>query len=385
MGGFKGDVYFPEIGDEPGEYNAGFENNAEIINNKLDTAPVDSVNGQTGGVVLDAEDVGADPMGTADSAVSTHNVSGAAHSDIRDGLDARAWKTVYNDVYVPEDWSLGFGGMFFGESAEINPTAANPLGGVFRITLSYGSVEFPSAVVAMSSRGQNDTAGNDTTWITNQRRTSDSGPCLAKVDYVAQISDPLNNKGHIAFTPSLVTGLTNVKIETLDQFNFKLEVNPPLVGAIGLWTAETALPFIDKVDKNNGTSTDQTLTDPTMSGAVTTDIISTILAGLKNYTSVEAVQELIQEYIYYGNSLALHKATSNGSTFTINYSRLTGATLTLRVNSVGNSTANKNYSIIEVYVRAGSVLDYEVMVEKKLGSDISYTVVVTSALLRHPE
>lgn len=68
--------------------------------------PVTSVNGQTGAAVLDADgvgarpstwtptasEVGADPAGTASSAVSTHNTATAAHSDIRlliDGLTSR--------------------------------------------------------------------------------------------------------------------------------------------------------------------------------------------------------------------------------------------------------------------------------------------------------
>ena len=63
----------------------------------LTKAPVESVNGKTGAVVLGAGDVGArpdtwvptaqevgaDPKGTAASAVSVHNISGDAHSDLR--------------------------------------------------------------------------------------------------------------------------------------------------------------------------------------------------------------------------------------------------------------------------------------------------------------
>lgn len=61
------------------------------------TPPVASVNGKTGAVALSAQDVrarpdtwtpsasevGADAAGTASGAVSTHNVSGAAHADLR--------------------------------------------------------------------------------------------------------------------------------------------------------------------------------------------------------------------------------------------------------------------------------------------------------------
>ena len=70
------------------------------------TPPVTSVNGKTGEVELNAQDVGARPdtwtpsasdvgadaAGTASGAVSTHNVSGAAHADLRaliEGLTSR--------------------------------------------------------------------------------------------------------------------------------------------------------------------------------------------------------------------------------------------------------------------------------------------------------
>ena len=45
---------------------------------------VDSVNGQTGVVVLDATDVGADPAGTAATAVSTHNLDTTSVHGIAD-------------------------------------------------------------------------------------------------------------------------------------------------------------------------------------------------------------------------------------------------------------------------------------------------------------
>lgn len=45
--------------------------------------PVQSVNGQTGAVELTAEDVGADPAGTAASAVSQHNTDATSHNDLR--------------------------------------------------------------------------------------------------------------------------------------------------------------------------------------------------------------------------------------------------------------------------------------------------------------
>lgn len=51
--------------------------------------PVQSVNGKTGTVSLGASDVGADASGTASSAVSTHNSSATAHSDIRDAIPTK--------------------------------------------------------------------------------------------------------------------------------------------------------------------------------------------------------------------------------------------------------------------------------------------------------
>lgn len=65
---------------------------AQPKGNYLTEAPVTAVNGKTGAVVLGAADVGADPKGTAASAVSAHNTSNAAHNDIRlliEGLTTR--------------------------------------------------------------------------------------------------------------------------------------------------------------------------------------------------------------------------------------------------------------------------------------------------------
>lgn len=50
------------------------------------TAPVQSVNGKTGAVMLNASDVGADAAGTASNAVAAHNSSSSAHQDIRDAI-----------------------------------------------------------------------------------------------------------------------------------------------------------------------------------------------------------------------------------------------------------------------------------------------------------
>lgn len=51
--------------------------------NYLTSAPVTDVNGKTGSAQLGAADVGADPTGTAAAAVSAHNTSTDAHTDLR--------------------------------------------------------------------------------------------------------------------------------------------------------------------------------------------------------------------------------------------------------------------------------------------------------------
>ena len=53
------------------------------LRSELPEVPVQSVNGKTGAVQLLAGDVGAEAIGTADSKVSSHNTSDAAHNDIR--------------------------------------------------------------------------------------------------------------------------------------------------------------------------------------------------------------------------------------------------------------------------------------------------------------
>ena len=67
-------------------------------------APVQSVNGKTGVVQLGAEDVGADAAGTAAGQVGSHNVSEAAHNDIR--LFVEALATRVNALANSEDVDL---------------------------------------------------------------------------------------------------------------------------------------------------------------------------------------------------------------------------------------------------------------------------------------
>lgn len=62
------------------------------LKNEIPSVPVQSVNGKTGAVSLSAQDVSADPTGTAASKVSEHNVDTVAHNDIRlliEGLTTR--------------------------------------------------------------------------------------------------------------------------------------------------------------------------------------------------------------------------------------------------------------------------------------------------------
>jgi hypothetical protein len=69
-----------EIGAQPaGNY---------ALTSDIPSVPVQSVNGKTGAVKLSASDVSADASGTADSKVSAHNTSDAAHNDIRQLIDA---------------------------------------------------------------------------------------------------------------------------------------------------------------------------------------------------------------------------------------------------------------------------------------------------------
>lgn len=59
------------------------EHDEYALKSQIPAVPVQSVNGKTGAVNLVATDVGADPTGTANSAVSAHNTATDAHNDIR--------------------------------------------------------------------------------------------------------------------------------------------------------------------------------------------------------------------------------------------------------------------------------------------------------------
>lgn len=66
--------------------------------------PVTSVNGKTGAVALDAESVGADPAGTAGTAVSNHNAATDSHNDIR--LELKAINDRLNAFFDSDDTTL---------------------------------------------------------------------------------------------------------------------------------------------------------------------------------------------------------------------------------------------------------------------------------------
>lgn len=78
-------VEFVEV--DAGLTKSGYAADAKVVGDRFkemaQEAPVQSVNGKTGDVKLSASDVGADASGTADSKVSAHNTSDAAHNDIR--------------------------------------------------------------------------------------------------------------------------------------------------------------------------------------------------------------------------------------------------------------------------------------------------------------
>lgn len=66
--------------------------------------PVRSINGKTGDVAMNATDVGADPWGTAVTAVSEHDTDPDAHEDLRDALEELS--TRLNGVLNSDDKSL---------------------------------------------------------------------------------------------------------------------------------------------------------------------------------------------------------------------------------------------------------------------------------------
>ena len=65
---------------------------------------VDSVNGKTGTVELNWENVGADKYGTATEEVSTHNTNTEAHNDLR--IELTRLKDIVNDLLDSEDPDL---------------------------------------------------------------------------------------------------------------------------------------------------------------------------------------------------------------------------------------------------------------------------------------
>ncbi len=76
--------------------------NGEPIQGKMKF--VKSINGKTGDVTLNASDVGADDVGTAQSVIGTHNTNTDAHNDIR--LELQRLSGIINDVLDSDDIDL---------------------------------------------------------------------------------------------------------------------------------------------------------------------------------------------------------------------------------------------------------------------------------------
>lgn len=85
-------------------------------------APVSSVNGQTGEVQLTAHDVGADPVGVAEEAISAHDASTTSHADIRSEIETLSTGVAYIDVTDNENVEI-----ISHIDSELSETSENPV------------------------------------------------------------------------------------------------------------------------------------------------------------------------------------------------------------------------------------------------------------------
>lgn len=158
---------------------------SELTNDSgyLTSAPVASVNGKTGAVILSASEVGADASGTASSTVSTHNTSTSAHNDIRNLISGLT--TRLNVLADSDDTTLD-------QMSEI----------VTYIKSNKTLIE----EVTTNKVNVSDIINNLTTNVSNKPLSSAQGVALkALIDAITvptKVSELTNDKGYLTTIPS---------------------------------------------------------------------------------------------------------------------------------------------------------------------------------------
>jgi len=172
--------------------------------------PVQSVNGKTGTVSLGASDVGADASGTASSAVSAHNSSATAHSDIRDAIPTKV-SDLTNDSGFTSNTGTIIGVSANGTSVATSgvadiPAASTSAYGVTKLSTSTSGTSTALAATESAVKAAYDKGVSAETAASNAQTTAEAAMPKAGGTFTGQVTAAANNTGTTACVRNVAFG-----------------------------------------------------------------------------------------------------------------------------------------------------------------------------------
>ena len=172
--------------------------------------PVQSVNGKTGTVSLGASDVGADASGTASSAVSAHNSSATAHSDIRDAIPTKV-SDLTNDSGFTSNTGTITGVSANGTSVATSgvadiPAASTSAYGVTKLSTSTSGTSTALAATESAVKAAYDKGASAETAASNAQTTAEAAMPKAGGTFTGQVTAAANNTGTTACVRNVAFG-----------------------------------------------------------------------------------------------------------------------------------------------------------------------------------
>jgi len=172
--------------------------------------PVQSVNGKTGTVSLGASDVGADASGTASSAVSAHNSSATAHSDIRDAIPTKV-SDLTNDSGFTSNTGTITGVSANGTSVATSgvadiPAASTSAYGVTKLSTSTSGTSTALAATESAVKAAYDKGVSAETAASNAQTTAEAAMPKAGGTFTGQVTAAANNTGTTACVRNVAFG-----------------------------------------------------------------------------------------------------------------------------------------------------------------------------------
>jgi len=202
-----------------------------------------------------------------------------------------AWQTIYNGSWInaSADASLADEYMTLFKM----PANGDGLKGVGSVIVRVKATA-PSGVISETVLTLNDSPFGDTYWtfVSGGLATNTATPYIDTVfNNRSAETDGAVNDVCVGIHRSVV--ISNIQVEILTNENVTF-ISASRYDHVQLVTRDLKGDlFGERLRKDNGTSTNQTLTDPTMTGATTTDLTQDILDEPDAFTPVRAVEGLL--------------------------------------------------------------------------------------------